>query len=102
MTTVAGHANIWFIRGSKRAGFEFDMDLTWAAGDGDEEVTGTMRLVGASPDDLDDLEPSEVKVLDKKDGRGAAEPAAVKEAKGLAEGIRKALRSFYNEELKQR
>jgi hypothetical protein len=98
---VSGHANIWFIRGSKRAGFEFDIDASWAVGDAGSEVAGTLKLVGASPDDLDDIEPSEVKVADKKAGREADEAAAIKEARKLAGPLRQALAAFY-EELKQR
>lgn len=99
--SVSGHASIWFIRGKRRAGFDFDVSLTWVHGDGDGAVRGTLKLAGASPDDLDDLEPSEVTVLDRSPARAAAEAEAVAAAKGLAGALREALAGFY-EELKQR
>ncbi|KAI8463768.1 MAG: hypothetical protein J3K34DRAFT_135846 [Monoraphidium minutum] len=102
VSSVAGHANIWFIRGSKRAGFEFDIEAAWAVGAGDSEVKGTLKLAGASPDDLDDIEPSEVVVSDKVPGREAAEAAAARAARSeLAGPLRAALAGFYSE-LKQR
>ncbi len=60
-----------------------------------------MRLVGASPDDLDDIEPSEVTVADRKADRAAAEAAAAGEARRLAGALRAALAKFY-EELRKR
>jgi len=101
VAAVTGHASLWFIRGSKRAGFEFDLDLTWTAGEGEEAVQGTLKLMGASPDDLEDIEPSEVAVSERRAGRGASEAAAVSEAKRLAGPIREALEAFYAE-LRQR
>lgn len=101
VTSLAGHASIWFIRGSKRTGFEFDISLDWAAGEGESEVRGTLKVAGASPDDIDDVEPSEVSVSDRKPGREAAEAAGAREARRLAGPLREALASFYAE-LKQR
>jgi hypothetical protein len=71
------------------------VDLSWAAGEGDAEAKGTLKLVDAGPEDLDDLEPSEVKA--PAGGAGAAAAAA----KALAAPLRAALRGFY-EELRQR
>ncbi|GBF97139.1 hypothetical protein Rsub_10326 [Raphidocelis subcapitata] len=99
--SVAGHASIWFIRGKRRAGFEFDVAITWAHGEGDGAVRGTLKLAGASPDDLDDLEPSEIAVLDRSPARAAAEAEAVAAAKAMAAPLRDALAAFYGE-LKQR
>jgi hypothetical protein len=77
------------------------VDLSWAAGDGDAEVKGTARLVDAGPDDLDDLELSDVKAAEGGGGGSGGGAGAVQAAKGLAAPLRRALGAFY-QELKQR
>lgn len=100
--SVTGNATIWFIRGSKRAGFELDAHVTWAVGDGDDQIRGDLKLEGVTPDDLSDLEAAAVTVAGSKPGRGAAEAAAAAEARRLAGPLREALRVWYENELKQR
>jgi hypothetical protein len=110
---VSGDAHIWFIRGKKRHGFEFDIELQWklgssssssagddaaAAADADAAAgsSGNIKLSGVSPDELDDLSHMEV-TLSNASGDAAADSAALAAAKGLKEPLEQALAAFYAE-----
>ena len=109
------------MRGSKRAGFDFTLSCSWAAGGGSSSgdggdggsgsggdgggspaVKGTFKIADVGPEDLDDLEFAEVVVLDKRAGRAAEEAAALAAARALLGPVREALAAWYEEELKQR
>jgi hypothetical protein len=109
-SVLSGDAHIWFIRGKKRHGFEFDLELQWkllssssgsgnaAAADSEEEAgcSGSMKLTGVSPDELDDLSHIDV-TLAKASGDAAADSAALAAARGLKEPLEQALAAFYAE-----
>jgi hypothetical protein len=114
---LSGDAHIWFIRGKKRHGFEFDIELQWklnngsssssagddaAAADADAATGsgGSIKLSGVSPDELDDLSHMEV-TLSNASGDSAADSAALAAAKGLKEPLEQALAAFYAELKKQ-
>jgi hypothetical protein len=103
VTDIAGDAHIWFIRGKKRHGFEFNIACSWEAenaGSSSSEaaaaavVKGTLRLPTASPDDLDDLH-MEVEITDKTGVDAAVQQQALREAKQLKEPLEAALSKFY-------
>ncbi|KAF6266582.1 activator of Hsp90 ATPase [Scenedesmus sp. NREL 46B-D3] len=111
---LSGDAHIWFIRGKKRHGFEFDIELQWklssssspgddsaaaqAAGTADAEAgsSGSIKLSAVSPDELDDLSHMEVTVSNAV-GDAAAESVALAAAKGLKEPLEHVLDAFYAE-----
>jgi hypothetical protein len=113
---LSGDAHIWFIRGKKRHGFEFDIELQWKLGSsssssaGDDAAaadaeaaagsSGSIKLSGVSPDELDDLSHMEV-TLGSASGEAAADSAALAAAKGLKEPLGQALAAFYAELKKQ-
>jgi hypothetical protein len=87
-----------FIRGKKRAGFDFDIQLEWQQGGSiaeAQEPRGTLKLPSASPDDLDDLH-CEVSV-DAGTGDAAADEAARQAAKQLKQQLQDVLGQFYTE-----
>ena len=55
--SVSGDASINFVRGKKRSGYDVDFTLKVGAegAEGDEEATTTIRVFGASADDLDGM-----------------------------------------------
>ena len=105
VTDIAGDAHIWFIRGKKRHGFEFNIACSWQAEAGSTSsssssesavVKGTLRLPTASPDDLDDVH-MEVDVSDKAGTDAAVQQQVLREVRQLKEPLEAALRSFYAE-----
>jgi len=107
-SVLSGDAHIWFIRGKRRVGFEFELELTWqiSASTGSTTgtpaaaaVQGTMKLPSASPDELDDLHIQDVKVV-KSSNDAAADASALSAAKGLKGSLEAALANYY-EELKK-
>jgi hypothetical protein len=87
-----------FIRGKKRAGFEFEVELEWQQGSSiaeAQEPRGTLKLPSVSPDDLDDLH-CEVSV-DAATGDAAADEAARQAAKQLKQHLQDVLDQFYAE-----
>lgn len=104
-TVLSGDAHMWFIRGKKRHGFEFEIELTWqlSSSSSSDAATepgrkGTIKLPSASPDELDDLH-MEVS-LDQASG-DAADAAALQAARSLKQPLEEALTKFYAE-LKQK
>jgi hypothetical protein len=103
-SVLSGDAHIWFIRGKKRHGFEFDIELQWKlssssssdAADAGACSSGSIKLSGVSPDELDDLSHMEV-TLSKASGNAAADSAALAAAKGLKGPLEQALAAFYAE-----
>ncbi|KAF8072971.1 hypothetical protein HT031_000631 [Scenedesmus sp. PABB004] len=97
VSSVTGDAHVWFVRGTPRCGFDFNIELAWACGGGAEpgSASGTLRLPVASPDELDgDLLLEDVK-LDAPSGDAAADAAALAAARGLKPALEEALREFY-------
>ena len=47
VSSLTGDAHIWFVRGKKRHGFEFDITLAWSSAD--DSTSGTVRLPSAAP-----------------------------------------------------
>lgn len=105
----SGDAHIWFIRGKKRHGFEFDIELQWSlsssSGSSDAAAaaaaaaagsSGSIKLTGVSPDELDDLSHMEV-TLSQASGDAAADAAALAAARGLKGPLQQALAGFYAE-----
>lgn len=87
-----------FIRGKKRSGFDFHIELEWQHGSSSSSATGTrgtLKLPSASPDDLDDLH---VEVsIDVPSGDAAADEAARQAAKQLKQPLQEVLDSFLTE-----
>lgn len=94
VNSITGHANIWFIRGNKRHGFDFSMDLSWELSSS-KDTKGTLKVSDATPDDLDDLH-VEVK-LDKNSGDTTADTAALQAARGLKQQLETHLQQFYSQ-----
>lgn len=87
-----------FIRGKKRSGFDFQIDLEWHQGSSTadaKEPRGTLKVPSASPDDLDDLI-CEVS-LDAGTGEAAADEAARQAAQKLKQPLQEALEQFLTE-----
>ena len=87
-----------FIRGSKRSGFDFQLELEWQQGSSAadaREPRGTLKVPSASPDDLDDLH-IEVSI-DTPTGDAAADNAARQAAKELKEPLQELLEQFLSE-----
>jgi hypothetical protein len=87
-----------FIRGKKRSGFDFNIELEWQQGSSTAdagEPRGTLKLPSASPDDLDDLL-CEVSI-DAATGDAAADEAAWQAAKKLKEPLQDVLEQFLTE-----
>lgn len=96
--SISGEAHIWFIRGKKRHGFEFDVSLTWL--DPATGIKGTIKLPSASPDDMDDLH-LEADITDKDTAKAAQEAAALQAARSMKPCLQELLSGFYDE-LKQK
>eukprot|EP00775_Hariotina_reticulata_P013632 gene13632-biopygen15572 len=105
---LSGDAHIWWIRGKRRVGFEFEVELTWQISGNSSSsskcthaaaVQGTMKLPSASPDELDELHIQDVK-LSNSSSNAAADASALTAAKGLKGSLEAALSSYY-EELKK-
>lgn len=84
-----------FIRGKKRSGFDFQIELEWSSTADAQEPRGTLKLPSASPDDLDDLH-CEVS-LDAGTGEAAADEAARQGAKQLKQELVGVLEEFLEE-----
>lgn len=87
-----------FIRGKKRSGFDFNMELEWQRGSSTADAgdpRGTLKLPSASPDDLDDLI-CEVSI-DAATGDAAADEAARQAAKQLKGPLQEVLEQFLTE-----
>lgn len=99
VNSITGHANIWFIRGKKRHGFDFNIELAWQAVDSSgvsaAAAKGTLMLSDVTPDDLDDLH-IEVK-LNTAAGDAMADAAAVQAAKGLKQPLEQVIARFYRD-----
>lgn len=92
-----GDANLWIVRGKKKCGFDFEITLEWTACVEGEDICGTIKILEASPDNLDDLE-IEVKAEEGKDNqRKHLHPEAVRRARTLASKLEEALSVFYVE-----
>lgn len=87
-----------FIRGKKRSGFDFSLELEWQRGSSvsdAREPRGTLKVPSASPDDLDDLA-CEVSI-DAGTGDAAADEAARQAAKKLQQLLQDLLQEFLGE-----
>lgn len=87
-----------FIRGKKRSGFDFQIELEWQQGSSiseAKEARGTLKVPSASPDDLDNLH-CEVSI-DGGTGDAAADEAARQAAKALKQPLQDALEKFLAE-----
>lgn len=96
--SITGNANIWFIRGNKRSGFDFELDLEWQQGSSTADAQGTrgtLKVPSVGPDDLDDLH---VEVsIDAPTGDGQADEAAWQAAKQLKQPLQDLLEQFLTE-----
>jgi hypothetical protein len=90
-----------FIRGKKRSGFEFELDLAWTSSssgsgggdcgsDGSGGCCGAIKVPSASPDDVEDLH-CEVTLDSAAGGDAAAGSAALQEARGLQQPLQRVL-----------
>lgn len=79
-------ASVTFVRGSRRAGFDFDVTLEWAADGG--AATGTARLPNVASDELEELAVVEVAVVTggEEGGGGGRPPAGLGRALAAAVG----------------
>lgn len=92
-----GDANLWIVRGKKKCGFDLEITLEWTANVEGEDVKGTIKILEASPDTLDDLE-FEVRAIENKQKQCKhLHPEAVKRARTLATKLEEALNAFYVE-----
>jgi hypothetical protein len=76
-----------FIRGKKRSGFDFQLELQWQHSSAGSK--GTLKVPSATPDDLDDLH-CEVSI-DPGTGDTPADDAARQAAKKLKEPLQELL-----------
>jgi len=87
-----------FIRGNKRSGFDFELDLEWQQGSSTADAQGTrgtLKVPSVGPDDLDDLH---VEVsIDAPTGDGQADEAAWQAAKQLKQPLQDLLEQFLTE-----
>lgn len=82
-----GEAHVWYVRGKKRVGYEFDATIQWEGTDVEgSQVSGTFRLPNLCPDDLDELELEGVTC-----SKDAAQQAAVAAAKQLLQQVQQQL-----------
>lgn len=87
-----------FIRGNKRSGFDFELDLEWQQGSSTADAQGargTLKVPSAGPDDLDDLH-IEVSI-DAPTGDRQADEAARQAAKQLKQPLQDLLEQFLTE-----
>lgn len=97
MKECNGDANLWIVRGKKKCGFDFEITLEWTANVAGEDINGTIKILEASPDTLDELQ-LEVKAIENKQKQGKhLHPEAAKQARTLATKLEEALNAFYIE-----
>lgn len=56
LSTCLGESRVLIVRGTKRAGFEFELEIHWTATRGGEQADGTVKINEISETSIDDFE----------------------------------------------
>ncbi|KAG2450472.1 hypothetical protein HYH02_004973 [Chlamydomonas schloesseri] len=99
LNSCEGEANIFLVRGKKRCGFDFELQLAWKAvpAPGAIEIRGTCKVLNFCSDDPDDMEVVP-EVGHKQAERAADEAAALKKVKSaLTPALGKVLAQLLDE-----
>ncbi|GIL44600.1 hypothetical protein Vafri_2125, partial [Volvox africanus] len=103
VNSCEGEANIFIVRGKKRCGFDFELQLAWKATPRPEaiEIRGHCKVLNFSSDDPDDLE-VQPEVSHRQPDRAADEAVALARVKAVLESELVKVVSQLLEELKAR
>ncbi|GAB4823556.1 hypothetical protein N2152v2_010602 [Parachlorella kessleri] len=81
ISSCAGEAHQWLVRGKKRGGFEFVLGLKWRAElDSKSWAAGSVRIPEASADDLEELRLEGLKVTERSEGLAGADEERARQA----------------------
>ncbi|GIL75935.1 hypothetical protein Vretimale_5509 [Volvox reticuliferus] len=103
VNSCEGEANIFIVRGKKRCGFDFELQLAWKATPRPEaiEIRGHCKVLNFSSDDPDDLE-VQPEVSHRQPDRAADEAAALARVKTVLQSELVKILGQLLEELKAR